>query len=231
MKKTSAEKIILYHGSDHIIEKPVFGLGSSHNDYGRGFYCTHSLELAKEWACGKGTDGFANEYEFDISGLNVINLNNKPYNILNWLAVLTQNRTYWQSGAISAEAKEYLREYFCVDISSADVIIGYRADDSYFTFAQDFVSGAIPIEKLKKAMHLGELGEQTVIMSKKSFDRLSFKQAYPADKDEYYEKKQMRDKKARLKYREERDDRKSIDGLFMLDIMREGITNGDPRIQ
>ena len=38
--------ITLYHGSDHIVEKPVFGEGKSYNDYGRGFYCTEHVELA-----------------------------------------------------------------------------------------------------------------------------------------------------------------------------------------
>jgi hypothetical protein len=38
--------ITLFHGSDHIIEKPVFGEGKSYNDYGRGFYCTEHVELA-----------------------------------------------------------------------------------------------------------------------------------------------------------------------------------------
>ena len=86
-------KEIVYHGSDHIIEKPEYGLGVSTNDYGRGFYCTKSLELAKEWACGKGTNGYANKYELDLDGLKMINLNQEPYNILNWLAVLTKHRT------------------------------------------------------------------------------------------------------------------------------------------
>jgi hypothetical protein len=51
--------MILYHGSDRIIEKPVFGEGKSYNDYGRGFYCTEHVELAKEWACATGGDGYA----------------------------------------------------------------------------------------------------------------------------------------------------------------------------
>ena len=32
--------MLLYHGSDHVIEKPEFGAGKKHNDYGKGFYCT-----------------------------------------------------------------------------------------------------------------------------------------------------------------------------------------------
>lgn len=56
-------------------------------------------------------------------------------------ALLAAHRTYWQNGSIAAEAKAYIREHFLVDISGYDVIIGYRADDSYFAFAQDFAAG------------------------------------------------------------------------------------------
>ena len=41
--------MILYHGSDHIIERPIYGKGNVHNDYGLGFYTTWDLEIAKEW--------------------------------------------------------------------------------------------------------------------------------------------------------------------------------------
>lgn len=40
----------LWHGSQKIIETPQLGLGKIHNDYGQGFYCTESLDLAREWA-------------------------------------------------------------------------------------------------------------------------------------------------------------------------------------
>ena len=32
-------KIILYHGSNEKIERPIFGKGKVYNDYGQGFYC------------------------------------------------------------------------------------------------------------------------------------------------------------------------------------------------
>ena len=49
----------LYHGSCSIIEKPVFGQGKRYNDYGLGFYCTDSLEMAKEWGVSHDKDGYA----------------------------------------------------------------------------------------------------------------------------------------------------------------------------
>ncbi|MCR5655968.1 MAG: DUF3990 domain-containing protein [Butyrivibrio sp.] len=224
-------KETIYHGSDHIIENPEYGLGALTNDYGRGFYCTKSPELAKEWACGRGTNGVANKYELDMAGLKVINLNGEPYNILNWLAVLTKHRTYWQNSSISAEAKAYLHDNFYVDISGADVVIGYRADDSYFSFAQDFVSGAISLQKLKRAMYLGELGEQIVLISKKAFKNLKYVGYENADAETYFTMKNDRDGRARKAYREDKKTGVDLDELYMIDIMRGHIKNGDPSLQ
>ena len=78
----------LYHGSSNIIEKPLYGYGKPYNDYGLGFYCTDSLEMAKEWGVGKDRDGYANCYEIDCDGLQILDLNAPEYCILHWLAVL-----------------------------------------------------------------------------------------------------------------------------------------------
>ena len=43
--------LLLYHGSQNIIQKPQFGTGNIRNDYGLAFYCTENRELAREWAC------------------------------------------------------------------------------------------------------------------------------------------------------------------------------------
>ena len=222
--------MIIYHGSENIIEKPQYGYGRTNNDYGRGFYCTKELELAKEWACGDNRDGWANRYELDDSDLKVLNLNEEPYNILNWLALLADNRTYWQNGSISFEVKKYFRDVFLIDISEYDVIIGYRADDSYFSFAQDFVSGVISLQKLSKAMRLGKLGEQIVLKSRKAFDNLTFIDNIVAPSEVYFPERSKRDSNARRDYRKIRDEGVDIQELFMIDIMREGITNGDSRL-
>ncbi|MCR5467495.1 MAG: DUF3990 domain-containing protein, partial [Lachnospiraceae bacterium] len=155
----------------------------------------------------------------------------EPYSILNWLAVLTKHRTYWQNSSISAEAKEYLQENFFVNITEFDIIKGYRADDSFFSFAQDFVSGAIPLSKLKRAMHLGELGEQIVLKSEKAFSQIKYVGYEEAEASIYYALKNGRDAKARREYRKDKAGFSNKDELFMLDIMRGNIKNGDPRIQ
>lgn len=221
---------ILYHGSENIIEKPEFGKGARNNDYGKGFYCTENIELAKEWACAKQNNGYANIYEFDMAGLEVLNLNSPEYNILNWLAILADNRTYWQNGSIAEQAKKYIKDNFLPDISGYDVIIGYRADDSYFSFAQDFVAGVISLQKLSEAMRLGKLGEQIVLKSQKAFEQIEFIGYEEVDAGEYFNKKREREREARQEYRKSKTVTANVDDLFILDIMREEIKNGDARL-
>lgn len=221
----------IFHGSNQIIEKPEYGKGSTANDYGRGFYCTENIELAREWACAKNTDGYVNQYELDMDELKVLNLNDIQYHILNWLALLARYRSYWQQKSIAAEAKNYLQEHFLPDISDCDVIVGYRADDSYFSFAQDFVSSTISLRQLKYAMHLGKLGEQIVLKSERAFSKLSFVGYEDVQAEEYYLKKVQRDKQARREYRRKQTESASAADLFMIDILREGIQDDDPRLR
>lgn len=223
-------KKILYHGSEVVVKKPIYGKGASTNDYGKGFYCTEEIELAREWACSKGVDGYVNLYELELSNLKVLNLNTPDYNILNWLALLADHRTYWQNGSIAEEAKNYVKENFLVDISSYDVIIGYRADDSYFAFAQDFVAGAISLQKLSEAMRLGKLGEQIVLKSEKAFEMIQFLTYEIVPAEQYYVKKMEREREARREYRKKKKQKETINELFILDIMREGMKNGDARL-
>ena len=224
--------IKLLHGTDHIIEVPDINIGNEHNDYGRGFYCTKIDEIACEWACKKNTDGFVNVYDFDGTGLKVLNLLDGQHTVLNWIALLLKYRTFKLDTELSVDARDYIIAHYSVDLSGVDVVIGYRADDSYFQYAESFVSNGLPLRSLNKALRLGKLGEQTVIISQKGFDRLKFVDAHPVDKSIYYPKFLDRDTKARDAYRKEIKKSKSYrDDIFVLDILREEMSNDDPRIQ
>ena len=219
-------KIDIYHGSDHIIEQPQFGEGKPYNDYGRGFYCTEHAELAKEWACAADSDGYSNHYQLDYSGLSVLNLNAPEYNILNWLAILLENRKFNVADGLPQRAKTYLQENFKVDYKKYDVIIGYRADDSYFSYAGDFVNGTLSLADLSEAMRLGKLGEQVVLKSKKAFDSLTFVEAVKAPRQEYFAKYKTRDEEARARYRQIATKPVAEDETYVIDIIRNNRKNG-----
>lgn len=224
--------MILYHGSAEIVEVPVYGKGSETNDYGRGFYCTESSELAKEWACPTVKDGFSNKYEFDISDLKVLYLNKEGYNILNWIAILLKYRVFPKRSPIARQASKYLLEEFLPDISDYDVIWGYRADDSYFSYAKDFLNNTISVNQLAQAMKLGELGEQVVLMTPKAFEKIRFIEYVIADESIYNQKRMAREDRARKTYLSEHgsDFEIGADDLFVRDIISQKVKNDDPRL-
>jgi hypothetical protein len=214
------------------VKRPELGKGKPYNDYGQGFYCTESLDLAKEWACPTQKNGYTNKYTLITEGLNLLSLSDSSYHILNWLALLLQNRTFDLSAALALQAREYIIQTFMPDIKEKDLIIGYRADDSYFSFAEDFVSGALSLRDLDEAMRLGALGEQVVLVSPKAFEQITFEGYEVAGYQEYHVKRISRDNIARQAYQSKKKDLKTLKGdLFVLDILREEMKNDDPRLQ
>ena len=211
----------LYHGSQRVIERPVLGAGNPHNDYGPGFYCTKSCDMACEWACTADSDGYANRYQLDEDGLTIFDLSSDEYHILNWLAILLQNRIFKVDGDLAADDCDYVLNRYLPPYESFDVIVGYRADDSYFSFASAFLNGAISVETLGRAMRLGGLGRQTVLRSQRAFEALSFMGVVSADCETWYPRKSARDRRARAEFQSMRRVGSSRQGHFALDMLRE----------
>lgn len=216
----------IFHGSVSVIEQPIFGHGKSYNDYGQGFYCTEHVELAKEWACASDSDGYVNHYQLAMDNLKVLNLNSSDYNILNWLAILLENRKFAVSEGLPQRAKAYLIQNFMVDYKNYDVVIGYRADDSYFSYASDFVNNTLSLKDLAEAMKLGKLGEQVVLKSKKSFEALTFIEALEAPRLEYFARYKLRDEEARGNYKQIAMKPVVEDEIYVMDIIRNNLKNG-----
>ena len=166
--------LVLYHGSKFIIENPT-RIGSRRtNDYGYGFYCTEQKELACERACPDNNDGYANEYILETTGLEILDLTERKYNILNWIALLLQYRIPAGMTPNDMQVRDYIVGNFSLDLTCVDIIIGYRADDSYFSFARDFVKNSITVSQLARAMALGKLGIQVVLHSDRAFEKLKY---------------------------------------------------------
>ncbi|MDO4803833.1 MAG: DUF3990 domain-containing protein [Lachnospiraceae bacterium] len=222
------KRITVYHGSNQIVEVPTFGLGRKNNDFGLGFYCTESNDLAKEWAVSSLRDGFANRYSLDTEYLNILRLNCPDYTILNWIAILVEHRLFSIKTPVARRAKRYLIDNFGINVNAYDLIIGYRADDSYFDYAEAFLNNAITVEQLSRAMRLGKLGEQIVLKSKFAFSRIKYEGFEVAEKSVYYVLRKARDDEAGQLYLDIQEE--EADGLYIQDIMRGGVTNDDPRI-
>ena len=190
---------IIYHGSEFIIEKPLYGKGNIHNDYGLGFYCCSNKELAKEWAARKSGHGYINRYKIRDDRLEILDLTKPPHNdVLYWVALLMHNRE------LSSDLRDnyprelkYLEDKYLIDISAFDIVIGYRADDSYFLFPEAFVRSEITLESLNRIFKAGDLGKQYVLISSKSFNVVHFmdyQEAHENSKEDYYKRKSGADK-------------------------------------
>ena len=223
--------MILFHGSNKIIQHPLYGYGKPYNDYGLGFYCTESLEMAKEWSVSRNRDGYANQYELDLQELKILNLSTPEYCILHWLALLLKFRTFEISSPLAIEAKEYLLDHFYIDVNDYDLIIGYRADDSYFSFAQDFIHGAISYRQLNNALYLGKLGQQVVLKSKKAFDQIRYIDYTIASSDEWYPRKSLRDLTARKEYFNVERNKRQKGDIYITHILDERMMPDDSRLR
>ena len=187
--------------------------------------------MAKEWGVSKDNDGYANIYQIETDGLTLLDLNSNEYTILHWLAVLLENRVFDVNNSLAQEAKEYLLKYFTVPYKKFDIITGYRADDSYFSFAQDFINGAISVRQLGNAMKLGNLGTQFVLKSKKAFNAIQYTGYEIAESAQWYAKKESRDKTARRQYFDVEKNRRQRGDLYIVQILDEEIKADDPRLR
>lgn len=190
---------IIYHGSETIIEKPEYLKGNIHNDYGLGFYCCSNKELAKEWAAKKTGHGYINRYQIRDDRLKILDLTKPPYNdVLNWVALLMHNRELSSDlrNNFPRELK-YLDDKYLINVSDYDVVIGYRADDSYFRFPEAFVRSEITLESLNTIFQAGELGKLYVLISEHAFNLIHFldyEEAFENSRIDYYSRKNGADK-------------------------------------
>ena len=149
---------------------------------------------------------------------------------MHWLTLLIQNRQFKDKSYLVRDAKEYLIKKFSIDYSNFDVIIGYRADDSYFSFARDFLQGTISYRQLAIALKLGNLGEQIVLKSQRAFDALRFIEADKAFANEWYPKKIKRESDARNEYFNNAKMKRQKGDLYINQIIDEEMEANDERL-
>ena len=196
-------KIILYHGSPNKVVVPQFGFGEGKHDYGKGFYLTENIELAKEWAVCRPDEmnGWVHKYELETDDLRILDF--QEHNILSWLAELMKHRDASDSRRYKVLSKKFIDEYG-IDTSEYDVIKGWRANASYFYIAKEFVRDNIDIEILEELLSLGGLGIQFCIKSELAYSKLTEVEDGPisVDYSEFNEKYNERDIIARKRMRE-----------------------------
>ena len=214
----------MYHGSKVIIEHPTVKGSNDVNDYGPSFYLTLDLEAAKSWACKNNSVGVVNEYKIRSSSfkeLKVLDLTNRDkYSVLNWMAILMHFRELDSSFIKNNKLTlDWLEKYY-INVDDYDVIICFRADDSYFRFPLRFVSNDLAFDDLEDVFLSGHLGIQYAFMSDRAIRLLTFEKVIECG-DEYLGHYYSIVTKASQQFDEllnrPRDPRKK----YILDMMRE----------
>lgn len=195
--------ITLYHGTVDKIVVPTFGRGNDKHDYGRGFYLTEDLNLAKEWAVCRPNEksGWVHKFELDTKELKILDFQQK--NILAWLAELMKHRDASDSKRYRMLAAKFINKYG-IDTSKYDIIKGWRADASYFYIAKEFVRDNIDLDILEELLSLGNLGIQYCIKSELAYSKLKEinEELIMVDYEEFNKRYNHRDAVARRRMRE-----------------------------
>ena len=195
-------KITLYHGTPDKLVMPKYGGGDEKHDYGKGFYLTENIELAKEWAVCRPNElnGWVHMYELDADGLKILDFQQRD--VLSWLAELMKHRDAADSKRYRMLAGKFIEKYG-IDTSDYDVIRGWRANASYFYIAKEFVRDNIDVDILEELLSLGGLGIQYCIKSETAYTRLKEKrdQLLAVPYAEFNDRYNQRDVEARKNMR------------------------------
>lgn len=154
--------MILYHGSNVTVEKPILVNQNRFLDFGYGFYTTTNKEQAKDFAIkvtDKRKNGTAtlNVYEIDeeiaFTECNVLSFNEPNED---WLDFVAKNRQGTYSG------EKY------------DLIYGAVANDDVYRTITLYMTGILSKEQTLEALKIKKLYNQLVFASEKALDYIKF---------------------------------------------------------
>lgn len=141
------ENLIVYRGTNQFCKS-----------FGSGLYCRFSKDLAREY-------GHINKYEINFDDLKILDL--REENIMEWITIVTYYR--------DISVRDCVFTFNVFDLSSYDVIIGYRSDNSYLTALKQCLSGNITRNILQNILRRDDRNIEICLKSDKAKSRLKFK--------------------------------------------------------
>ncbi|MCQ2102756.1 MAG: DUF3990 domain-containing protein [Fibrobacter sp.] len=146
--------MILFHGSDKIVEKPVANYGRNKVDFGQGFYLTNIHEQAAKWAriiAFKNGTGKAFVSEFNLEEEKLVALGNRYKNFMaydmEWLNYVIDCRN----------GGNFQNQY--------DVVEGGVANDNVIDTVENYENGIITAEQALGQLQYKKVNHQICIRS------------------------------------------------------------------
>ena len=201
-KSKQYQEITVFHGSLQMELTPVYGMGKPYHDYGKGFYTSEDKELANEWAVSlsDGENGFCHTFSLDMSALRYLRLD-AAEDVLSWMAILMRHRPGTDSRRWDLIQQRFIEKYY-IDVDTYDVIIGYRANDSYLAIAKQFARGEVGVSILGRLLKLGSFGVQVCVKSGLAYSQLRYLGLFEVDYKQYHSQFVSRDEDSRRRMRE-----------------------------
>ena len=160
----SIREMILYHGSNIIVQNPKLMPQVRALDFGRAFYLTSDFEQAARWARTsvlRRGDGIAtvSSFELEETGLSSLNILRFDSPNVEWLRFVTRNR---------AEQ---------IDDSGYDVVAGPVANDNTMPVLNLYFKGAYSEEEALRRLLPQRLRDQYAMKTERALACLLFKEA------------------------------------------------------
>ena len=155
--------MILYHGSNVIVEKPQLIEQYRYLDFGNGFYTTtnkeQAIKFAQKVAFNRGGIAIVNSYNLDDALVG--SLLTKKFDGPNeeWLDFVSSNRNGTYRGP------------------KFDLIIGAVADDDVYRTLQVYSTGLLTKEQALEALKIKKLFNQYVFSTNNALKTLTFVKA------------------------------------------------------
>lgn len=97
-------------------------------------------------------------------------------------------------------------------------------------FARAFISNEISLSQLSLAMKLGKLGYQYCLKTEKAFNKIKFVDCISINNSIYLKKRRDREEQAKKDYFKVAN-KLDVDGIYIRDIIKEGMKDGDKRLR
>ncbi len=156
--------MILYHGSNVVVEKPKLIEQNRFLDFGYGFYTTTNKKQAENFAkkviVRRGGEPIVNVYEFDENAqTDLLKIKSFSATDEEWLDFVSAHRNGTYDG------EKY------------DVIVGAVADDDVYRTLQVYSTGLLTKEQALEALKVKKLFNQYVFATKEALEFLKFVEA------------------------------------------------------